>query len=147
MHRAGSGILPIFPQQSIREMARTSRTPTDVMTDALQGMVDSGWTGITGADADHLKTTEDVDVTATVGFTFFTIDPSDFVDAHADNYDEQTLRSKYEEISEKIGWVSKYQGKQVTLNNGTIIDLDEDCLLYTSPSPRDATLSRMPSSA
>ena len=26
-------------------------------------------------------------------------------------------------------------------------DEDEDCLLYTSPSPRDATLSRMPSSA
>ena len=25
--------------------------------------------------------------------------------------------------------------------------LAEDCLLYTSPSPRDATLSRMPSSA
>ena len=25
--------------------------------------------------------------------------------------------------------------------------LDNDCLLYTSPSPRDATLSRMPSSA
>ena len=24
---------------------------------------------------------------------------------------------------------------------------DNDCLLYTSPSPRDATLSRMPSSA
>ena len=26
-------------------------------------------------------------------------------------------------------------------------ELDVDCLLYTSPSPRDATLSRMPSSA
>ena len=26
-------------------------------------------------------------------------------------------------------------------------DLDDVCLLYTSPSPRDATLSRMPSSA
>ena len=26
-------------------------------------------------------------------------------------------------------------------------DLDIFCLLYTSPSPRDATLSRMPSSA
>ena len=25
--------------------------------------------------------------------------------------------------------------------------LDDNCLLYTSPSPRDATLSRMPSSA
>ena len=27
------------------------------------------------------------------------------------------------------------------------VDQVEDCLLYTSPSPRDATLSRMPSSA
>ena len=27
------------------------------------------------------------------------------------------------------------------------ITLDSNCLLYTSPSPRDATLSRMPSSA
>ena len=26
-------------------------------------------------------------------------------------------------------------------------DIESDCLLYTSPSPRDATLSRMPSSA
>ena len=33
--------------------------------------------------------------------------------------------------------------------DGTLlaIDKDIDCLLYTSPSPRDATLSRMPSSA
>ena len=28
-----------------------------------------------------------------------------------------------------------------------IARLDKTCLLYTSPSPRDATLSRMPSSA
>ena len=27
------------------------------------------------------------------------------------------------------------------------VDLTEDCLLYTSPSPRDRTRSRMPSSA
>ena len=28
-----------------------------------------------------------------------------------------------------------------------VLTLDRSCLLYTSPSPRDATLSRMPSSA
>ena len=28
-----------------------------------------------------------------------------------------------------------------------LLDEGNDCLLYTSPSPRDATLSRMPSSA
>ena len=36
-------------------------------------------------------------------------------------------------------------------NEGVVIvpdeRLDKFCLLYTSPSPRDATLSRMPSSA
>ena len=31
--------------------------------------------------------------------------------------------------------------------NNTLIGHDASCLLYTSPSPRDATLSRMPSSA
>ena len=30
---------------------------------------------------------------------------------------------------------------------GNIKDYSNNCLLYTSPSPRDATLSRMPSSA
>ena len=37
------------------------------------------------------------------------------------------------------------------MDNGAIVHIDYDlyevCLLYTSPSPRDATLSRMPSSA
>ena len=36
---------------------------------------------------------------------------------------------------------------QNTKNWLTNQELDIDCLLYTSPSPRDATLSRMPSSA
>ena len=31
--------------------------------------------------------------------------------------------------------------------NETDGNVDKACLLYTSPSPRDATLSRMPSSA
>ena len=31
--------------------------------------------------------------------------------------------------------------------NGYLLDGFPSCLLYTSPSPRDATLSRMPSSA
>ena len=37
----------------------------------------------------------------------------------------------------------------IRLNNAKIrqTGLVNDCLLYTSPSPRDATLSRMPSSA
>ena len=35
----------------------------------------------------------------------------------------------------------------VIVNTAVARALNETCLLYTSPSPRDATLSRMPSSA
>src|SRR5256885_3101620 len=72
---AGGGIAPIFAQQSIREMTRTVRTPTQVMTDALRGAREAGFTGVQGADADHLKTPQDVDRTAEAGVFFFSIPP------------------------------------------------------------------------
>ncbi len=129
MRRSGAGIMPIFPQQSIREMARTSRTPRQVMDDALNGMRQAGWEGPTGADADHLKTTQDVDVTAAVGFTFFTIDPSEHVDAHADDYDEPTLRGKYAAVAAVVPWIDQYRGKSVKLTTGTTVNLDEQACL------------------
>jgi hypothetical protein len=126
MRRSGQGIEPIFPQQSIREMARTGRTPAGVMHDALTGARAAGWTGRIGADADHLKTTNDVDATAAVGFTFFTIDPSDHVDAHADDYDESTLRAKFAGVAGEVAWIDHYRGKSVTLDTGTIVSLSEE---------------------
>ena len=113
LRAAGLPIQPIFPQQSIREMQRTGRTPDDVMGDALAGMAQAGWEGPTGADADHLKTPEDVAVTTEAGFRFFTIDPSDAVDEHADRYDEPTLRERYAAVRDSVDWVSDYRGRPV----------------------------------
>ena len=45
------------------------------------------------------------------------------------------------------GWTPE-DGKKALQTEGVSVDARHwDCLLYTSPSPRDATLSRMPSSA
>jgi hypothetical protein len=123
MKRAGTGIQPIFPQQSIREMTRTRRTPPQVMQDALQGMRAAGWTGRTGADADHLKTPEDVDATVAAGFTFFTIDPSAHVDRQADDYDAGTVRAKFREYP--VPWIAPYYGQRLILPTGTVIEFDE----------------------
>src|SRR2546422_2493066 len=98
LRRARGGILPIFAQQSVREMARTGRSPQQVMDDAGAGALKAAYTGPMGADADHLKTPEDVDRTAAAGFVFFTIDPSDDVDPHADNYSLDELRSRFHAI-------------------------------------------------
>jgi hypothetical protein len=129
MRRAGAGIEPIFPQQSIREMARTTRTADEVMDDAIKGMQQTGWTGPTGADADHLKTPADVDITAAAGFTFFTIDPSNHVDEQADGYSEPVLREKFEAVRGQIDWWDNYLGKTIPLDTGTSITLDEQACM------------------
>ena len=44
--------------------------------------------------------------------------------------------------------IDDHENKIIFLaKEGMLVKKDEVCLLYTSPSPRDATLSRMPSSA
>jgi len=129
MRRAGQGIAPIFPQQSIREMTRTNRSPEAVMSDAVNAAVAAGWTGDFGADADHLKTPADVDCTAAVGFCFFTIDPSDAVDAKADNYPADVLKGRFAEVRDEIDWFDKYNGREVKLATGTTVNLDEEAVM------------------
>lgn len=125
MKSDGHGIAAIFPQQSIREMTRTSRTPQQVMDDALRGAEAAGWSGPVGADADHLKTPDDVNVTAAAEFTFFTIDPSGFVDQQADNYTEAVVRGKFASVSSEVTWVDRYQGRRIALSTGRTIEFDE----------------------
>jgi len=121
----GGGILPIFAQQSIREMNRTNRTPTEVMTDALNGAAAAGYTGRQGADADHLKTPQDVDRTAEAGFVFFTIDPSDNVDGHADTYSESQLMEKFNAIRGETTWIDGYRNKSIKLPTGVTLNIDD----------------------
>jgi hypothetical protein len=73
-------VAPIFAQQSIREMKRTGRSPQKVMDDATWGIFEEGWQGGVGADADHLKTYEDINACLEAGFTFYTFDPGSYVD-------------------------------------------------------------------
>jgi tagaturonate epimerase len=84
LRAAGDGVAPIFAQQSIREMERTKRSPAQVLTDAAWGVFMEGWRGGFGADADHLKTTADIDACLDAGYTFFTFDPGAYVDPSAD---------------------------------------------------------------
>lgn len=83
--KVSGGIMPIFAQQSIRENARTGRTPQQVLDDAVWGIFQEGWRGGYGADADHLKTFEDIDSCLSAGYTLYTIDPGEHVDLRAES--------------------------------------------------------------
>lgn len=90
----GTGIAPIFAQQSVRENARTGRTPQQVLDDARWGAFQAGWRAVWGADADHLKTPDVIAPFVEAGYSFFTIDPGDHVDPAADTDALPALRAK-----------------------------------------------------
>jgi hypothetical protein len=130
----GGEIAPIFAQQSIREMARTGRTPQQVMDDAMWGVFQEGWQAGAGADADHLKTTADIDACVAAGFTFFTIDPGEHVDGAADTDGVAALGRKYDALP----WLSletsaaalraAYVGKRIAVEERAIVYDDETLL-------------------
>jgi hypothetical protein len=99
--RSAEGIAPIFAQQSMRENARTGRSPQQVMDEAMWGVFEEGWREPWGADADHLKTAADVDICVAAGYTFFTIDPGDYVDAEVD-----TQPVGPGDLDEKLAWLA-----------------------------------------
>src|SRR6476620_5377836 len=60
---------PIFAQQSVRENARTGRTPQQVLDDARRAVDAAPW----GGDADHLTAPQDIPPFVQAGYTFFTV--------------------------------------------------------------------------
>jgi tagaturonate epimerase len=93
-----SDMAPIFAQQSMRENERTGRTPLQVMDDAMWGVFQEGWREGFGADADHLKTPEHIDLCAAAGYTFYTIDPGEYVDNNAHRDQPDVLHQKTKEL-------------------------------------------------
>lgn len=87
-------IQPIFAQQSVRENARTRRTPQQVMDDAKRAVEAARWDQPWGADADHLKTVDDLSPFVSAGYTFFTVDPGAHVDNAADTDSVPVLQEK-----------------------------------------------------
>ncbi|MBU0560485.1 MAG: tagaturonate epimerase family protein [Bacteroidetes bacterium] len=99
---AGSEFKPILAQQSIREMQRTQRKPEDVLSAAVWAALQEGYEAGFGSDADHLKTTEDIDLMISNGFTMFTFDPGDYVINEADSMTENQLLEKIIELNWQI---------------------------------------------
>jgi hypothetical protein len=122
-------IAPIFAQQSIREMKRTGRSPQQVLDDATWGIFEEGWHAGAGADADHLKTNQDIDACFAAGFSFFTFDPGEYVDATAQLAYKKTLEEKLNGIPEYlqpsatglVGMTLEVEGHRIHLSKEAIV--------------------------
>ncbi len=134
LQKVAGNIAPMFSQQSIREMARTKRSPDEVMTDATWGAFEGGWRGSLGADADHLKVPEHIDATAGQGFSFFTFDPGEFVDDRAETAAVQSVVTAFEKLpwhelgSNEKDFQSRYMGKKIDLGT-QVFTLENEAVL------------------
>jgi hypothetical protein len=136
LREAGGHIAPIPAQQSIREMTRTGRSPQQVFDDALWGVFAEGWRSGFAADADHLKTTEDIDRCMAAGYTYYTFDPGEYVDNTADTAPTTVLHEKFEALpwteleDSSVEQLARYLVAQDL--EGHILQFDEETLVRAS---------------
>ena len=134
LREADGAIFPVFAQQSMREMGRTGRTPADVLDDAMWGAFAAGWRDGYGSDADHLKTTQDVDVCLAAGFTGFTIDPGEHVWSAADNAAPDELQAAVRQLpwefleDSEPALLARYAGRAFDVG-GAVIRFEPDTVL------------------
>jgi hypothetical protein len=130
----GTGLMPVLAQQSIREMTRTERNADEVMDCATWGVLQEGYQGGFGSDADHLQKSEDIDATVAAGFTMFTIDPGAHVDNTADADSPARLGEKVAALdfdtleTTPADLTARYAGRRFEME-GADLGFDEEMLL------------------
>jgi hypothetical protein len=127
----GTKFAPVFAQQSVRENARTGRTLQRVMDDAKRAVDAAKWDAPWGADADHLKSVDELGAFVEAGYTFFTADPGEHVDNDADADALEVLKQKvagfnWDELS---GLYLSGNGGQVWPPTGMIGQFDAESLM------------------
>ena len=131
---------PVFAQQSIRENDRTGRTPQQVVDDAKRAVEAMKWDAPWGADADHLKTVDDLSPFVDAGYTFFTVDPGEHVDNAADTDSVEVLKHKvvgfnWDELS---ALYLNRNGEQAWPPAGMIGQFDAESLMRATAKYRKA---------
>ncbi|MHB9038746.1 MAG: tagaturonate epimerase family protein [Armatimonadota bacterium] len=129
----GYPVFPIIAQQSPRELERTGRTFKSVLLDAVMGVLESGWTGAWGADADHIKDearfTEGIDA----GFSMYTLDVSDDLQS-LDGLDITSRAEGLTEVSKKI--IRDWAGAKLGDYTFTEEELTKSAIIYEKSMQR-----------
>ncbi|MDK2805894.1 MAG: tagaturonate epimerase [Thermoanaerobacterium sp.] len=123
-------VFPILAQQSPRELIKTNRDFKDVLLKVVLGVLETGYIGHFGADADHIKDEYYLLEGINAGYTMYTLDLSEqLIDISSLNPSE--MRNKAQEISQVSKDIIKdFSGKKLDVIEGGYVVSEEE--LYKS---------------
>ena len=117
--------VPVFAQQSIRELTLTGRSFSDVIDCASFAVFRNGFTRPFGADGDHLKTPEELEMAIGCGCTMITLDCSEHIRGNAVGMSAAALRAGWglpEELKERyIGKVFSVEGFDISYSETELL--------------------------
>ncbi len=93
-------VYPVLAQQSIRELNLTRRNYNQVTTDVAFLVFQEGFERGYGADGDHLKTIEDINIALKAGMPMITLDLTDVLNTEVSNWNDVRINEEFEKLEE-----------------------------------------------
>ena len=122
-------ILPVLAQQSVRELSKTGKDFKTVVSDSIWNIMQEGYRGRWGADADHIKERKYFTKAVEAGMTMYTLDTSDYLDEKVLYMTRIEVKQNYNLETDYIKTIKKqYLDKKLEIN-GYKIDFDEETLI------------------
>ena len=141
---------PILAQISAGEMSMLGKLPGDVVGAASRAVGAARFRQPWGADADRLRDAQEVAGAAGAGFTYFTLDASEFVRANVDQMSDTQLASAVDTLVAEgelpENWFEPYLDRTIDLSDGhrlqiSLAPLSRAALRYASAVQHCARLS------
>ena len=122
-------MVPVLAQQSVRELSKTKKDFDTVIKQSMWNILQEGYSGKWGADADHIKEKEYFIKAAEAGMTMYTLDTSEHLDEEVLNMTSSRIKKNYQLDNKYIKKILKeYLDKKIKID-GYEIYFDEITLI------------------
>ncbi|MBE2213750.1 MAG: hypothetical protein IAE82_07760 [Opitutaceae bacterium] len=125
-------VAPVFVQLAPREIARSGMSAATWLDATTRAAAAAAFTRDWGADANGVKTEADVEHMAAAGLTWFTLDPSAFIENRADVLPPDALAEELAVLGKEgilpPGWITSHVGRRFDLAPDLSLAPDLDSL-------------------
>ncbi len=123
---------PVFAQQSSAELAASGRTAKEVILAAARGVERAHFRQPWGADADGLRTPQEVHQAAEAGYSYFTIDGAEHLRPGSDQLPPEALAAALKGLIAEGAlpedWIEHYLDRTIELPGGHRLKLTREPL-------------------